>query len=103
NTLTRPLADLDPARVVACKAGLGASMSLTVALELGEVPRGGPSAAGLILVGAVGYGLSLRFYLLAQRRIGAGRTGSIFALAPFVGAALAFALRDRTAGPGTAA
>jgi hypothetical protein len=26
--------------------------------------------------------------LLAQRRIGAGRTGSVFALAPFLGAAL---------------
>jgi drug/metabolite transporter (DMT)-like permease len=99
NTLTRPLADLDPARVVACKAGLGASMSLAVALALGEIPRGGANAAGLIVVGAVGYGLSLRFYLLSQRRIGAGRTGSIFAVAPFIGAALAYALGDRSGGP----
>jgi hypothetical protein len=45
----------------------------------------------------VGYGLSLRLYLLAQRRIGAGRTASAFALAPFVGAAAGWALGDRPA------
>lgn len=37
-------------------------------------------------------------YLLAQRRIGAGRTGSVFALAPFIGASLAWSLGDRHAG-----
>ena len=33
-------------------------------------------------------GLSLRFYLLAQRAFGAARTGSVLAFAPFIGAAL---------------
>jgi hypothetical protein len=42
--------------------------------------------------------MSLRLYLLAQRRIGAARTGSLFALAPFVGAAVAWALGERSAG-----
>jgi len=48
------------------------------------------------VVGATGYGLSLRFYLLAQRAFGAARTGSVFAFAPFIGAALAIALGDRS-------
>jgi SAM-dependent methyltransferase len=48
------------------------------------------------LVGATGYGLSLRFYLLAQRAFGAARTGSVFAFAPFVGAVLALILGDRS-------
>jgi hypothetical protein len=47
--------------------------------------------------------LSLRFYLLAQRAFGAARTGSVFAFAPFIGAALAVALGDRSAGWMTAA
>jgi hypothetical protein len=47
-------------------------------------------------VGATGYGLSLRFYLLAQRSFGAARTGSVFAFAPFIGALGAFALGDRS-------
>ena len=47
-------------------------------------------------MGATGYGLSLRFYLLAQRAFGAARTGSVFAFAPFVGALFAFLLGERS-------
>jgi hypothetical protein len=54
------------------------------------------AALGLMAVGATGYGLSLRFYLLAQRAFGAARTGSVFAFAPFIGAAIAMALGDRS-------
>jgi hypothetical protein len=50
----------------------------------------------LLAVGATGYGLSLRFYLLAQRAFGAARTGSVFAFAPFVGALFAFLLGERS-------
>lgn len=57
-------------------------------------------ALGLLACGATGYGLSLRLYLLAQRRFGAGRTASVFAVAPFVGAAISFALGERVGGPG---
>jgi hypothetical protein len=52
---------------------------------------------GLLAVGATGYGLSLRFYLLAQRAFGAARAGSVFAFAPFVGATLAILLGERSA------
>jgi drug/metabolite transporter (DMT)-like permease len=103
NTLTRPLADLDPARVVRWKAALGAALSLSAGLALKEALPAPRAALGLLACGATGYGLSLRLYLLAQRRIGAGRTGSIFAAAPFVGAVVAWALGDRTATGWTAA
>jgi len=98
NTLTRPLAEREPLDVVAAKGGLGACITLIAALVAGEPAPDLTAAAALLACGATGYGLSLRLYLLAQRRIGAGRTGSVFALAPFVGAALAFALGDRAAG-----
>jgi ABC-type nickel/cobalt efflux system permease component RcnA len=55
------------------------------------------AALGLLAVGATGYGLSLRFYLLAQRAFGAARTGSVFAFAPFIGALVAFAFGERSA------
>jgi drug/metabolite transporter (DMT)-like permease len=96
NTLTRPLAELDPERVVAAKGSLGALCTGMIAFGL-EEPRPAPKAVAVLLAcGATGYGLSLRLYLLAQRRIGAARTGSVFALAPFVGAALAWALGEAT-------
>lgn len=95
NTLSRPLSDRDPGQVVMCKSALGAATSLLLAgLTRSSMP---PlwAAAGLFAVGAVGYGLSLRFYLLAQRALGSSRTASIFAFAPLIGAACAIALGDR--------
>ena len=98
NTLTRPLAEREPLDVVAVKGAFGALCTGIVAMAIDEpVPALG-AAAALLACGATGYGLSLRLYLLAQRRIGAGRTGSVFALAPFVGAAISLAIGDRSAG-----
>ncbi len=97
NTLTRPLAERDPLQVIAAKGALGAALTATIALVRGEPLPSLTTIAVLGACGATGYGLSLRFYLIAQRKIGAARTGSVFALAPFVGAAIAFALGDRDA------
>ena len=103
NALSRALAERDPGQVVLMKAALGSAATLSLALATGEpMPRLWP-ALGLLAVGATGYGLSLRFYLLAQRAFGAARTGSVFAFAPFIGAFLAFSLGDRSAGWGMAA
>jgi drug/metabolite transporter (DMT)-like permease len=98
NALTRPLAERDPFQVILVKGALGASITGVVALARGEHMPPLGHAAVLLACGATGYGASLYCYLLAQRRIGAGRTGSVFALAPFIGAALAWGLGDRHAG-----
>lgn len=98
NALGRPLADADPTRVVLAKGALGAVASSLLALALREPwPRWG-GACELAACGALGYGASLTLYLRAQRRIGAARTGSIFAAAPFVGASIAWGMGERTAG-----
>jgi drug/metabolite transporter (DMT)-like permease len=103
NTLTRPLSDLDPVMVVATKGALGAAVTggLALLVRHESLPTAG-RALVLLGCGATGYGFSLRLYLLAQRRIGVARTGSIFAFAPFVGAALAWLLGARSAGAITA-
>lgn len=103
NTLTRPLADLDPFQVVRSKGGLGALIALVMWAALGQHFPNWTHAIALLACGALGYGVSLRLYLLAQRRVGAARTGSLFALAPFVGAAVAWAAGDRPHGPSTLA
>jgi drug/metabolite transporter (DMT)-like permease len=95
NTLTRPLADLDPRAVVFWKALLGASLSLVVAAVARDRWPAPIAVVALLACGAAGYGLSLRLYLRAQRVLGAARTGSLFAFGPFVGAAIAFALGER--------
>ena len=96
NTLSRGVADRDPGQVVLAKASLGVIATLGLALLSAEPVPGLAAALALLVVGATGYGLSLRLYLLAQRAFGAGRTGSVFAFAPFIGALGAFALGHRT-------
>jgi drug/metabolite transporter (DMT)-like permease len=96
NTLSRAVSARDPGQVVMFKGALGAVATSALAFLFGEpLPALWPALA-LLAVGATGYGLSLRFYLLAQRTFGAARTGSVFGFAPFVGAALAFGLGERS-------
>jgi drug/metabolite transporter (DMT)-like permease len=97
NTLTRPLAERDPLQVIAAKGALGALLTTSLAVVRGEPLPSASTIAALIACGATGYGVSLRLYLAAQRKIGAARTGSVFAIAPFVGAGIAFAAGDRDA------
>lgn len=68
-----------------------------LALVLGELLPSMAAALALFAIGANGYSLSLRLYLLAQRAFGAARTGSVFAFAPFIGAVFAVSLGDRSA------
>jgi len=98
NTLSRALAERDPGQVVMLKAVLGATLTAALAWISNEPLPDWMAALGLLAVGATGYGVSLRLYLLAQRAFGAARTGSVFAFAPFIGAVFAFALGDRSVG-----
>jgi drug/metabolite transporter (DMT)-like permease len=91
NLLSRPLADHDPLRVVAYKGILGGAVAALAGLVAGEAAPPLDAVAELLALGAIGYGASLQLYLRAQRQIGAARTASVFAIAPFAGVAMAFA------------
>lgn len=88
NNCTRMLSSKDPLEIVVIKgfgSGLGA---LAIAFALGErLPAPGLCAAALAL-GFVAYGLSIYFYIYAQRYLGAAKTSTYYAAAPFVGAGL---------------
>jgi len=103
NTLSRAVSEASPLAVVAVKGALGAGLTAIAAAAVGEPTPTLATVFALLALGGTSYGASLVVYLLAQRRLGAARTGSIFGLAPFVGAAVAFALGERDAGLLTAA
>lgn len=42
----------------------------------------------MLLVGFIAYGLSIFFYVYAQRLLGAARTSAYYAIAPFIGTIL---------------
>ncbi len=88
NNCTRRIADKDPMEIVTVKgfgSGLGA---LCIALSLGEAFPMWRQLVILMLLGFVAYGLSIFFYTHAQRGIGAAKTSTYYALAPFIGAFL---------------
>lgn len=95
NNLSQRLSLRDPMQIATFKA-LGASLPMLVlALLLGHSFP--PIAIGLLLllIGALGYGLSIWMDLLALRGLGAAREAVIFSTAPFVGALFALViLRD---------
>ena len=68
--------------------------SLCIALALGERLTAADARAviGALLLGFVAYGLSIFFYIYAQRGLGAARTSAYYAVAPFIGVALSMLL-----------
>ncbi len=95
NTLSRGVADRDPGQVILIKSLLGCCATGCIAWLSAEPAPQAWAMLGVFAVGATGYGVSLRLYLLAQRSFGAARTGSVFAFAPFIGAIAAYALGER--------
>ena len=88
NNCTRRIADKDPMEIVTVKGFGSGSGALSIALSLGEAfPMWGHLVI-LLMLGFVAYGLSIFFYTHAQRGIGAAKTSTYYALAPFIGAFL---------------
>lgn len=67
-----------------CFSGLG---SLIVALFLNEGFPEMKYIAAVMLLGFVAYGLSINFYIKAQKDLGAAKTSAYYSIAPFLGAA----------------
>lgn len=88
NNCTRMMSESDPLEIVVIKgfgSGLGA---LLIAFATGEtLPTLGMIPA-ILLLGFVSYGLSIFFYVYAQRKLGAALTSAFYAVAPFIGVAI---------------
>jgi drug/metabolite transporter (DMT)-like permease len=92
NNLTRKVSLAD-ARVVAMTKGLVAgSTNTALAVAAGAALPSLPVLGGALLVGWLGYGVSLALFVVALRELGTARTGAYFATAPFAGAILAVLL-----------
>ena len=92
NNLTRDVEEISSA-ALACAKGLAAGVFNTIAALL-IFPGGAPAyrAAGVLLTGAMSYGISLVLFVEALRRIGSARTGMLFAAGPFFGVMLSIIL-----------
>ena len=92
NNCTRMLSASDPQEIVIVK-GLGSGLgALIVALLSGESFPALRYVPLVLLLGFVAYGLSIYFYVYAQRYLGATKTSAYYAIAPFIGVLLSLVI-----------
>ena len=85
NNCTRKLSTKDPLEIVLLKGIFSGLGSVIIGLALGERTQTLWSIFAVLCVGFVAYGLSIFFYVYAQRLLGAARTSAYYAVAPFIG------------------
>lgn len=86
NNCTRKISSKDPLQIVLLKGIFSGSASLIIGLCLGERVSALWSIPLVLLLGFLAYGLSIYFYVYAQRILGASRTSAYYAIAPYIGA-----------------
>lgn len=92
NNITRMLSVKDPLQVVIIK-GFGSGLgSFIISLFIGETTSNIGYILATLFLGFVSYGLSIYLYVYAQRYLGAAKTSAYYAIAPFIGAGLSFAI-----------
>jgi drug/metabolite transporter (DMT)-like permease len=92
NNCTRKLSKNNPTEIVVIK-GFGSGMgTLLIAFCVGERLSDGRYLALALLLGFVAYGLSIFFYIHAQRELGAAKTSTYYAITPFIGVALSLVI-----------
>jgi drug/metabolite transporter (DMT)-like permease len=92
NNLTRNVSAADPVQIAMLKGLCAGCVNVALGLLLGaKLPAIGTMLASAV-IGLLGYGVSLTFFVLALRHLGTARAGAYFSLAPFVGALVSMVL-----------
>ncbi|MDO5346885.1 MAG: DMT family transporter [Lachnospiraceae bacterium] len=85
NNCTRKISSKDPLQTVLLKGVFSGIGSVIIGIVIGERITVLWSIFAVLSVGLVAYGLSIFFYVYAQRILGAARTSAYYAIAPFIG------------------
>lgn len=92
NNCTRMLSQKNPIEIVIIKGFCSGTGSLVIALIVGEKFPDWIYIAGVLVLGFFAYGLSIFFYIYAQRYLGAAKTSAYYAVSPFIGVAVSFVM-----------
>jgi drug/metabolite transporter (DMT)-like permease len=92
NNCTRRISSKDPLEIVLLKGVFSGLGSIVIGLCIGERIAAIWSVFAVLAVGFVAYGLSIFFYVYAQRILGAARTSAYYAVAPFIGTLLSLVI-----------
>lgn len=92
NNCTKMLSNKSSEEIVIIKGCLSGLGSLIIALILGEGIPAVKWIAAVLVLGFVSYGLSINFYIMAQKDLGAAKTSAYYSIAPFLGVAFSMIL-----------
>ncbi|MBO5079239.1 MAG: EamA family transporter [Oscillospiraceae bacterium] len=85
NNCTRMLSNKSSTQITTVKGIFSGLGSLAVALVTGERLPGLVWVLAVMALGFVAYGLSINFYIKAQKELGAVKTSAYYSVAPFLG------------------
>lgn len=92
NNCTRMLSSNSSVQITTIKGTFSGLGSLVIALVIGEKVPDILWILAVLLLGFVAYGLSINFYIKAQKNLGAAKTSAYYSIAPFLGVAFGMLL-----------
>lgn len=90
NVVTASLDTLAPQHITLTKGVIAGTTNVAIAMAIGNSAPGLGVVVAALLLGAVGYGVSITLWVSGAREIGAARGQLVFSVAPFVGVVLAW-------------
>ena len=100
NNCTKMISNKSTVEIVVIKGMFSGLGSLIIALILGERLPGVQWILSVLVLGFVAYGLSIHFYIMAQKDLGAAKTSAYYSIAPFLGVAFSMLLVGERPGAG---
>lgn len=98
NNCTRMLSSKSSVQITTIK-GIGSGLgSLIIALSVGEKTPPMMWLFAVLVLGFVAYGLSINFYIKAQKDLGAAKTSAYYSISPFLGVIFGLLLPGETLG-----
>ncbi len=85
NNCTRMISSKSSVEIVIIKGSCSGLGSLIIALLLGEQFPLLKWIICILFLGFISYGLSIHFYIMAQKDLGAAKTSAFYSIAPFLG------------------
>lgn len=98
NNCTKMISNKSSVEIVVIKGTFSGLGSLIVALILGERIPAIRWLICILVLGFVAYGLSIHFYIMAQKDLGAAKTSAYYSIAPFLGVAFSMLLLNEQPG-----
>lgn len=92
NNCTKMISNKSSVEIVVIKGTFSGLGSLLVALLMGEHIPAFQWLLCVLVLGFVAYGLSIHFYIMAQKDLGAAKTSAYYSIAPFLGVAFSMLL-----------